>query len=284
MNAPQGNANTVLATALATALAQGKEERKAQAAHAVTVSQGDTAKAKAEGAALAAKAAERLAEVTPVAIDIATACFAAEDAAVSMSQLIIVARCSGFSWDELERVDLPKKQFGERSGKGGKMRLVRLLDFTSYRKIKQRINKFVEMGGVLTPDMSAGDLKRATKEGAKAEGSDADVETLSAPGADKPLQFTDKLSVIKAAFAVMREDATMRAAHRAEIAELARMSANDVAKEKADADKADKAAKAKADADAKAKARADAAAKRAAEDAAKLAAEYAAQGLTKAAA
>jgi hypothetical protein len=230
MNAPQ--ATTVLATALATALAQGKEERKAQAAHAVTVSQGDTAKAKAEGAALAAKAAERLAEVTPVAIDIATACFAAEDAAVSMSQLIIVARCSGFSWDEMERVDLPKKQFGERSGKNGKARAVRLPDFTSYRKIKQRINKFVEMGGVLTPDMSAGDLKRANKEGAKAEGSDADMETTSTPDADKPLQFTDKLSVIKAALATLKEDAEMRAAFYAEIRDVARASANDEAQRK----------------------------------------------------
>lgn len=232
MNAQQVNAPTVLANALAVALDKGKSERMAKAAHAVTVSQGDTVKAKAEGAALAAKAAERLAEVTPVAIDIATACFAAEDAQVSMSQLIIVARCSGFSWDELEAVNLPKKQFGERSGKAGKPRLVRLPDFTSYRKIKQRINKYVEMGGELSPDMSAGDLKRATKEGAKAEGSDADVETTSTPGADKPLQFTDKVSVIKAALATLKEDAAMRAAFYAEIRDVARASANDEAQRK----------------------------------------------------
>jgi hypothetical protein len=212
---------------------------------------------------------EHAAFVADAAQEIFSLIMTATESAESMWQAVITLHLSGVTWDDLEGVSL-KGADGKPimtdadgvalTGKDGKPRALRLPDLPAYRTAKKRINNAKKHGMDLTdangePITSTMAAKAGKKKPAptpEGEG-EGEGESPSMPGAGTPVAFTDAVHAAKVVLGTLKTDAKLREGFRAEIAELARIVANDIASEKAAAEKAARDA-AKAEAAAKARA------------------------------
>lgn len=184
--------------------------------------------------------------VTEGAQSIFAAVQAATEGAESLWQTIVLCRSEGLTWAELESVDLTDNKGkaitkdadgNDITGRGGKVRALRLLDLGAYRAAKTRINSMLKSGISLLDGDGAPVSTKAAKELAKAKatprgekGEDGDSATPSNPNANAVYSYGDAVSMVKAAFAKLMNEPTMRKAFRDEIMLAARTLANDEAK------------------------------------------------------
>lgn len=185
---------------------------------------------------LKAKAAERAQQVALMASDIVQAIIDAQDAEQDFQGLMVSARLSGFTWDELEAqlingADGKPMQFTTPTGK---VRNLSLKDIARYRKAKSRIKAFEARGGKLEHGITASELeagkaprKSASKddEPKDDEPKDDEPEATDAPiNADgTPAQYRAHTAAefVEKAFAMLAADADLRDAHGDAVIKLA---------------------------------------------------------------